>query len=48
MLVYHRGRLISHFRQGQSRICGIVELDGRVELDLGGTNLARYRNKLII
>ena len=48
VLVYHQGRLISHFKQGQSKICGIIELNGRVELDLGGTNLARYRDKLIV
>lgn len=45
IMVYHRGRLISHFKEPENRLCGIIELHPEVPLDLGATNLAKLEDK---
>jgi hypothetical protein len=48
VMVYHRGRLISHFREPDNRLCGIIELSSQVQLDLGATNVAKVQDRMAV
>jgi hypothetical protein len=47
VLIYHAGRLVSHFKWPEAQLCGIVELQPEVALDLAGTQLRSAQDRML-